>query len=369
MERKISSGRLLKLIYLSLLFVGAYLLLKYALWTLMPFIVATAIALPVSSLADKCAKRLGGKRKAWRVFCLFCVLGLSLLIGYFALKKLFAETGELIELVESHSEEIAVWIKNTFDSVASLPAKLPIFNKLSESDISGVGDKLGEATASMLESVITGVSTRLANLIGRIALSTPRTLIGALIAVVSSFYICVDRETLISYFLGFFSKESAKRVERVMGQTLTLVRAHAKAYVYLFLITFAELYAGLLILGRKSAFVIACAVAFLDVLPLFGAGFVLLPWAIVLIANGSIASGAGMLVLLAVVSIVRQIAEPRLIGKELGLHPFVSLASMYIGLELFGFFGMLIAPVAVSCLSKITKSEIEYSQKNNVEKY
>ena len=69
-----------------------------------------------------------------------------------------------------------------------------------------------------------------------------------------------------------------------------------------------------------------------------------------------------MLVLLAVVSVVRQIAEPRLIGKELGIHPFISLASMYIGFAAFGFFGMLIAPVAVSCVSKVTKQRRDDGQ-------
>ena len=181
--------------------------------------------------------------------------------------------------------------------------------------------------------------------------------------VVSSFYICTDREKLLEFLIGGFSRESAERIERTLREILNLVRAHAKAYAYLFLITFGELYIGLLLLGRKSAFLVALLIALIDILPLFGAGFVLLPWAVVLIANGSVASGIGMLVLFAVVSVVRQIAEPRLIGKELGIHPFISLASMYIGFAAFGFFGMLIAPVAVSCVSKITKNNRE----NNTE--
>ena len=358
-DRKISSGRVLRLIYLALMLVGLYLLLKYAIGTLMPFIIAAVIALPVSSLAAACQRRLGGKRRAWCVFWLTLAWGGALLVFYFVSRQLVIETGELVELIGAHSEEIAERIKKTFDAVVALPAKLPILNKLSDGTLGTAGEKLGEAIAAMLESLLSKLSGALAGIVGRIALSTPHALIGAVVTVVSSFYICIDREKLLEFLIGGFSRESAERIERTLREILNLVRAHAKAYAYLFLVTFGELYIGLLLLGRKSAFLVALLIALIDILPLFGAGFVLLPWAVVLIANGSVASGVGMLVLLAVVSVVRQIAEPRLIGKELGIHPFISLASMYIGFAAFGFFGMLIAPVAVSCVSKITKNNRE----------
>ena len=122
MERKISSGRVLRLIYLALMLVGVYLLLKYAIGTLMPFIIAAAVALPVSSLAAACQRKLGGKRRAWCSFWLIITWGGALLVLYFASRQLVIETGELVELIGAHSEEIAERIRKTFDAVVALPS-------------------------------------------------------------------------------------------------------------------------------------------------------------------------------------------------------------------------------------------------------
>lgn len=359
MERKTSGGRALRLLYIALLLLGVYLLLRYAVGTLLPFVIGAGIALPISSLARFCKERLGGSQRAWRIFLLFVAWGVILVGLTLALARLAREAGELLELLEGHGEEIAEWIKNTFEAIVSLPAKLPILYKLSDGALGGVGDRLGEATAAMLEKILSGISTGLVNAIGKLALSTPRAIVGALVTVVSSFYICVDREKLLEFFIGLLGKGDTQRLESTLKRLVALLRAHARAYAYLFLITFVELYIGLLLLGRRSAFLVALLIALIDLLPLLGAGLVLLPWAVVLIANGSVASGVGMLALLAVVSAVRQIVEPRLIAKELGLHPFVSLAAMYIGFSAFGFFGMIVAPVAVSLAAEQRRSQNE----------
>ena len=61
----------------------------------------------------------------------------------------------------------------------------------------------------------------------------------------------------------------------------------------------------------------------------------------------------GLLILYAVISVLRQILEPRIVGAGIGMHPLLALASMYVGLRLFGFFGMLLVPL-VAVIVKIT---------------
>ena len=86
--------------------------------------------------------------------------------------------------------------------------------------------------------------------------------------------------------------------------------------------------------------------AVVDLLPVLGAGAVLIPWAIVSLLFGSYQMGLGLLILYGVVTLVRQIAEPHVVGSSLGLHPFISLFSVFIGWELFGILGMIVAPFA-----------------------
>ena len=103
---------------------------------------------------------------------------------------------------------------------------------------------------------------------------------------------------------------------------------------------------GLLILRQPYPLLVALGVSIVDVLPVLGTGTVLVPWAVVMILLKNYSVGFGLLILYGVVTIVRQIAEPHLVGGSLGIHPLASLLFMFAGLQLFGFWGLLLGPAA-----------------------
>ena len=122
-------------------------------------------------------------------------------------------------------------------------------------------------------------------------------------------------------------------------------------------ITFIELFVGFLILGIDYSFVLAILIAVLDILPVLGTAVVLAPWGIILLLMKNYFLGVGMLILLLIISIVRQIIEPKILGDSFGVHPLVSLITLYIGLKLFGVVGMVLLPMIVMIvLSETTKS-------------
>ena len=118
-------------------------------------------------------------------------------------------------------------------------------------------------------------------------------------------------------------------------------------------LTFAEIFIGLSILKVKYAFLIALGVAVIDILPVFGTGIVLIPWAICAWLLQDMRLGLGLVVLYGVVTIVRQIAEPHVIGTSIGLHPAAALFSSYVGLKLFGFLGMILGPAAAFVIFEV----------------
>ena len=121
----------------------------------------------------------------------------------------------------------------------------------------------------------------------------------------------------------------------------------------IFLLTFCELLVGFLVLKIDYAFVLALVIAFVDFLPVLGTGAILLPWGIILILMNNISMGVGILTLFAVTTVVRQIAEPKIVGDSLGVHPLVTLAAIYLGYRVLGIWGMILAPlVALLFLSK-----------------
>ena len=102
-----------------------------------------------------------------------------------------------------------------------------------------------------------------------------------------------------------------------------------KAQGLLMLITFGELAAGFLLLRVELSLLLAGLVALVDALPVFGTGTVLLPWAVLALLGGDVRMSVGLLVLYSVISLVRSLLEPRLVGARVGLPPLAALVCMY----------------------------------------
>jgi predicted PurR-regulated permease PerM len=117
-------------------------------------------------------------------------------------------------------------------------------------------------------------------------------------------------------------------------------------------ITFVQLLTAFLLLGISSPLVLALITAVIDALPVFGSGTVLLPWALWEFLSGDRGLGLGLAISYAAITVLRSCIQAKLLGDQLGLHPIITLAAMFIGLRLFGFLAMFGLPVAISFLWK-----------------
>lgn len=86
------------------------------------------------------------------------------------------------------------------------------------------------------------------------------------------------------------------------------------------LLTFAQLWAGLWLLRIPYAGWISFGIAVFDILPIVGTGGILLPWAAVSGFLGNYSLAAGILILYVVITVIRNILEPKIVGKQIGLH-------------------------------------------------
>ena len=351
-------GRSAKLLFAFLLLFIIYIVIKYAFGIILPFLIGFTVSIPLSSFARRSYRAFGGKEKHWAVFYTVVFWLLLLTLVWISIGKLFDELEELLVFVGENSEQIGRRLSKLFEKIVSISSRLPIFQSLGEGLLE-IGDRAESLIKQLLGSVAKKGSEMVGSIAARIAIGTPKAIAGIAVSVVSSFYFCKDREKIKNYFLGILNKDSESSAKKVYSGVSRGLRAYLKAYLWIFLITLIELFIGFIILKRKYAFVTALLVALLDILPLFGAGFILIPWGIILIADGTLATGVGMFVLFATVFVVRQIAEPRLVGKEMGIHPLATLAAMYVGFSIFGFSGMLLAPIGVVVFKEINKEKLE----------
>lgn len=116
---------------------------------------------------------------------------------------------------------------------------------------------------------------------------------------------------------------------------------------------FGLLLAVLLLLRIDNALLLSALIALADALPLLGAGLFLIPWGLAALLLDDTVQGVGVLLLFVVLCIVRNALEPRLVGRQLGLSPLVSLTAFYLGWRLAGIWGMLLGPLLVLVLVKL----------------
>ena len=138
-----------------------------------------------------------------------------------------------------------------------------------------------------------------------------------------------------------------RKTTGVLGQAGRSVGGYLRAQVSLALVMFLILTAGLSLLGVHAPAAWGCLTALADLLPLVGAGVVLLPWAGFALLTHRTGLGIGLAVLWLLLWFLRQWLEPRLVGRALGVHPYVMLAGLYAAYRLGGVGGMILAAAAL----------------------
>lgn len=183
-------------------------------------------------------------------------------------------------------------------------------------------------------------------------------LLNSLICLIATVFIAIDFDA-ISAFLGRnLPAKPLKMVIEIKDSFIGIVWEFVRSYFYIFLITAAEITVGLLIVGQKNALLIGVLIAVFDAFPIVGSGMVLLPWSAWTLFAGNTGKGIGLFVLYLVVVIARQIIEPKLVGKHVGLRPIVTLVCMFVGTKLFGALGLFGLPIMAAIITDMNNEGV-----------
>lgn len=120
-------------------------------------------------------------------------------------------------------------------------------------------------------------------------------------------------------------------------------------------LTFCVLSVGFFLLRISNALPLAAVIALVDALPVLGTGTVLVPWSLVCLLQGDTPRGLGLLGVYVVAWLLRSVLEPRLVGRELGLDPLLTLFAAYAGFCLLGLTGMVLSPFAAMVLQRLLR--------------
>ena len=132
-------------------------------------------------------------------------------------------------------------------------------------------------------------------------------------------------------------------------------------------ITFVEQCIGLSVLGVDNSITISFLIALFDVLPVFGTGGIMIPWIIISLLMQDIKLAVGLTIVYLIITLIRNIIEPRIVGEQIGLHPLLMLLSMYLGIRFFGFLGLFLLPATLLLIKELNEKGILHIYKTEKE--
>lgn len=322
--------------HLTVTVVGALVLLyifaRYLLFVTLPFLISWGVAFSIRPLAMKIssATHIPHKITSASLTVLIVLGGIAVIVSAAAYAL-----GE-------------AW--NFLSGVAESDVLYDILDKVMN-PISGIlGDRegaaeleahIGEAVSSMLTSLLSGIVGGLTAFVT----SVPKALVFVLVTVISSIYFSLDLDNINAFVKNKLPKKASAWLVNFKNRFLKTLIKYLRSYIVIMLMTFIIMLFGFLVLGVKYAVLFAFIVALLDALPLIGVGTVLVPWSVYQLVFGNTGLGIGLIVLFVSHAVLRQFIEPKIVGKNLGIHPVISLVLLYVGYYFFGFLGLFLIPL------------------------
>jgi sporulation integral membrane protein YtvI len=225
-------------------------------------------------------------------------------------------------------------------------------------------DATANSLLSSLGSTVMSISGQFVGKLTDIAVSVPTFLLNIVIMVVATIFLIVDYESIRTFIKRQLPDKTNELMHNIASHLGGVLKKYILSYSLIMLITFGEIFAGLSIIGVKYSALLAALIAIFDILPVVGSGLVLVPWAIISLIIGNIGLGVGLFILWAIVCVVRQIIEPKIVGSNVGMHPFLTLFAMLAGNFIYGGIGILLLPITLALCQSLNTAGVVKLYKN-----
>jgi len=334
------------IIILLLSIVAVYLGFKLAIFY-MPFLIAFIISLILEPTIKFIMKKTKMKRKTSSIIVFIIAIAIIIGLLVWGITVLISETSNILSNFNQYVDMAYNMIQDLISKIDFSRIQIPesVMNTIQSSAM----DFIGTAT-NWAKDVLTGF----------IGLITSIPTIGIYVAVtlLSLYFICVDKIYMLDQLEHHLPETWVKRIGVHLKGLIGALGGYLKAEVILIIISFVISLIGLYIFhfigwNVEYPLLMALIIGFVDALPIFGSGTVMLPWAIFTAFMGDIRLAIAIFVLWAIMSIVRQFIEPRIVSKQIGIHPIFTLIAMYTGFKFMGVIGMLIGPIILIILKNI----------------
>lgn len=364
MNPKVAKRRdfLIDLVYVMAIIGLVYVFFKYCFVIAAPFLLSFFFAVILQRPLGWLDKKTKNKMHSfWSIvlvlLCVAIILGPVISI----IATLFREIGNFISFLGEQLNDLPTFLVTLQNEILKAIKFLPdsIYTSVSENITQFFGNLINDFDVSKLGINMSSITSGLSNGISgvySVVKNIPSILIGVVIGIIAWILFTKDYKKVVKFIklqLPDKHKNLLSETKKIFSSTILKM---CRAYGIIMFITFCENFLGLTILNligvmnNSYVFVIAICIAVFDILPVAGSGGILIPWSLIALVSGNVGQCVGLLILYAVITVIRQYIEPKIVGDSLGVNPLVTLAGLYFGLKLFGFMGMFIVPICVMTL-------------------
>lgn len=317
----------------------------------LPFLLGYLFSLAVNPLADTLQKRLKIPRGMSAVLVIVLIIGILGGIVTFAVWKIIDEA----RMVYAQFPSIYA---NAQNAIHSFGDRLSVIYDNLPQNIQQSLSALGEGISARTADFINNKSTPVVDHAGNFAKALPSVFVAIIVFILSSYFMVSDNRAVSAAVNRIIPERFSERFNMVKSELRKYLGGYCKAQVILMFIAFVVIFIGLEILGVNYALLIALGIAVLDALPFFGSGFVLWPWTVVAFVNGNVKFGVGLIIIYLAVMVMRRFAEPKLVSSGMGMHPILTLMSMYVGYRTLSIGGLILGPIILMIITSLYKAGI-----------
>ena len=339
-----------RILYVVLILFGLLITMKLSVFY-MPFLIAFIISLIIEPGIKYLMKKINLTRKISSIIIFIIVTTIIIGLLIWGTVSLISEASNMLEGLNSYVEKIGYFINeinNRFNKI-SLPKEITdIVNTSSKEIINNVSNWIRSFLNGLL-NVITSI---------------PKIAICIFITILALYFICVDKIYILDQVEHHIPKKWVSKMGNHLREIIITLGGFIKAEAILIIISFFISLIGLYVLkifkfNIQYPLLMALFIGFVDLLPILGSGTVMIPWAIINSLNGDLKLGIAILILFIIMSVIRQLLEPRLVSKHIGTHPIFTLIAMYTGFKFLGIIGLLVGPILLIIIKNIFSSLID----------
>lgn len=313
-----------------------FLLLPKVLGFFFPFVIGWLIALIANPMVRFLEKRVKLLRKHSSAIIIILVIALIVGVGALIISAIIREAKGLINDWPEIERNVSDRLRSISVYLDKVTASLPAGVRGSiDKAVANLGDSLSSYFKNMPMPTVSDAGNFMNNLADGF--------LAVIVTLLSAYFFAACREELIAGLQKIVPESVVSYWRLVYGNFKKAFGGYFKAQFKIMLILQVIMFAGFEILRIDYSFLIALGIALLDVLPVFGTGTVLWPWAIIDMISGNYIRAVGFVVIYLICQVVKQVLQPKMVGDSIGMHPLLTLLAMYIGYRLYGVLGLIFA--------------------------